>query len=1384
MDIGSLTGQIAIEDQMTDELTRIASHVKSFAEGIDGAFGAAAISIGVVAAAVTGAAISITALGTEGSTILGVEDAFNHLAEAAGQTGDSLREGLVAGVHGTVDEFELMKTTMRAMSAGVKLTGDDMTVLGETARAMAKATGGDASDSLQTLSNAMTTGRTRALAMAGVIVNVHEAEEKFAKSLGVTTTQLNEAGKLEAHRIGILEAARAKIDQLGVSELSFKERVQQAQVAVEEWGASLAKSVAASPHVLAAFDAIQAAILKAFGGTSQMALDAIVEWVNRFADAAAHYGPMIIQTIVDIWHGVRATWEEVTHAWDLVPEWFKNVARDAGLAAVAVGGVVIATGGLSGADVIGIVGNLSTTWATFGKNIIAAQTAVKEFGIASLIVFRTGGIAALIGELTTSAAGLSGVLMGLLATPIGVAGALATLGAAVYQTAKAFANLYQAWKDGKSMWDFFSAKEDDNFIRRWAGFSTSIDKVKDSTDISLPKITDYQKNLEQTGVVLGDVTNGELRLIPAREKQKFTTDKLTDAEKKYKAAIEEYTNSTAKDWMTVMDNMGRTMYEGIAFDLKRGRSVEELSLVYGTTKGVIESVQMAEKKYVDAGKVTLDLWKSEKENLFGLKENILNVDNAELHWLETQNKQNATMKAITELERQAGSGMQSLATGLENVGQKSTEIDILNVGIKKIEEQAKRDDDAISSMADGFVRLGSVTGGMFGEILGGLGQMIVLLDTANKMTKVIGINGREIGGSFGALSILMSNNATNGMKMAAAAQAAASVAQGVMDVKAATEAHRSALGNAAGGAVAGAKAGAAFGPWGIAIGAAAGFVVGIIRGKPEWAKAAEDVGRDFGIKISDELGKSIAANAKTMFHGDRAVAEVNSLAKIIGESADGINNKNFDQLAGKLRDVFVYVGKGQMSAAQAAKVLDDNFAAFVAAGTDGAGRLNEKLKEMIQLNQQYGTDSKAIADYLKQQGVNSVAGFNAVVAGTESATKGYADIKAAVDAAKKSAADLIKDHVFNTDQLNDSIKRVRDGAKGFKDLEAMYAAGKNGIAGITGALNLLNQGAAVDTLENAMRAQQEAAAGAKQELSDLGLQAVGTFAAMVASGSTVTEALSAIGPGLQTLKKSYEDLGLEVDDVALSSLMMQSTIFEGNPALMNAISGLSAEMVALDNMGLMNIDTFGAMERTGLQMYTRLQASVAAAGGTTKDALIPMQGYLHDAVKQAELLGIPIDENTQSMIDQSVQLGIWKDVGKSATDKLTDGMLTLVDAVQRLVDTMSNIPRDIHTTVTTTYVTEGQAAAGHAGGGTVYAAMGANILPFTPRGTDVVPAMLTPGERVLTVSQNEQYTKHQNDNVAVLSELRAIREDNARRDATAERRLARIFRDEAQKIAR
>lgn len=413
MDIGSLTGQIAIEDQLTDKLTMMSAHVKQFAENFDGAFGVAAISVGVLVGAVAGAVISIEQLGEKGSVILGVENSFNRLAEAAGQSGEALIEGLSKGVEYTVDSMELMQSMSRAMTAGVKLTADDMEMLGGVARELGKATGTDATQGLNTLSMALVTGNDRMLKRIGIQIDEIKAEEAFAAANGLTRDQLNETGKIEARRIALLDAARIKLEELGTSEVSFKERIQQASVSVGNWVDSLAKAVATSPNVSRAMDAIQNSLVKAFGGDSQKMLDTIVGWINAFADGVARYAPPIIETIGSIWNTIKMLIREVREGWDLVPDWFKNIARDAALA----GGAVYLTSGVVkqlGPDILGTAANFATMTSGLKDlatilegRIVIALVAVRGQIASTLVMISTHPVGAILIGLAAVAAAAS-----------------------------------------------------------------------------------------------------------------------------------------------------------------------------------------------------------------------------------------------------------------------------------------------------------------------------------------------------------------------------------------------------------------------------------------------------------------------------------------------------------------------------------------------------------------------------------------------------------------------------------------------------------------------------------------------------------------------------------------------------------------------------------------------------------------------------------------------------------------------------------------------------------------------------------------------------------------------------------------------------------------
>src|SRR3990167_583630 len=442
MDIGTLTGHIALEDQLTGKLSSIVFQVKKFAEDFDGALGGVAIGVGVVAAAVVGLAASIAGLGVKGSTILGVEDAFNRLAEAAGSTGEALIGGLDRGLKGTVDSMEQMQAVSRAMTAGVKLTADEMELLGSAARAIGKATGTDAAQGLERLSTALATGQTRTLRMAGLVVDLSQAESKYAAAHGLVVTQLTVGQTLEAKRAAILEATRGYVDRLGDSEVSFKERLQQTTVAIGNWFDNLSKGVAKSEHVSRALDALQAAIERAFGGSSQDLLDWALKWVNRFADAVATYGPPVIQAFGWIYNRIKDIWKAVTDAWNIVPDWLKNIVRDAALTTAALYLTTRAVSTLA-SSITGLPSPSGSAggWRTLGNDIGTMASAAVDLGRVLKEALPLA-IATTVAKFTALRLAINSVGVGIAAAALWPAVILAAV-AASYKLGEAG---YQGWK--------------------------------------------------------------------------------------------------------------------------------------------------------------------------------------------------------------------------------------------------------------------------------------------------------------------------------------------------------------------------------------------------------------------------------------------------------------------------------------------------------------------------------------------------------------------------------------------------------------------------------------------------------------------------------------------------------------------------------------------------------------------------------------------------------------------------------------------------------------------------------------------------------------------------------------------------------------------------
>lgn len=173
---------------------------------------------------------------------------------------------------------------------------------------------------------------------------------------------------------------------------------------------------------------------------------------NRVKDVGIELGTSLLPVLKDL---IKVT-EPLVKLLAQSAEMFAKLPEPIRLTATAAGALVASVGPL--------------LWL-FGSITTAVGTVIKAF-TAKGIAMRA---------LTASYEFLAPALTAIGGSFVAIGALAAALAASLYAVGKAFVDLYGHWKSGQSMWDFFSARDDDNFIRRWLGLSKGVRE----TDIAL-----------------------------------------------------------------------------------------------------------------------------------------------------------------------------------------------------------------------------------------------------------------------------------------------------------------------------------------------------------------------------------------------------------------------------------------------------------------------------------------------------------------------------------------------------------------------------------------------------------------------------------------------------------------------------------------------------------------------------------------------------------------------------------------------------------------------------------------------------------------------------------------------------------------------------------
>jgi len=534
-----------------------------------------------------------------------------------------------------------------------------------------------------------------------------------------------------------------------------------------------------------------------------------------------------------------------------------------------------------------------------------------------------------------------------------------------------------------------------------------------------------------------------------------------------------------------------------------------------------------------------------------------------------------------------------------------------------------------------------------------------------------------------------------------------------------------------------------------------------LKGVPDIIKAALTGGGGMGAAVEavfSDLGANLGKKLGTQLAG--------ALSGTLGKLGAKVGGAIFDMIPGIGAALGAALGPlldkvtNALFKTEGKKVNDIRDAYVAAAG--GIGALNAaavaagtSLDAMLKAGnvKDYDAAIKALDAKLKKSVADRQKMLAETMAGERLATQAFIN---EMQAAAKAGGDAAKEA---TDYFTATLKTASTG------LTTMFAGLEKGATAVAQAAAVKMHIAAGMT-EDAAKKAASSIVGifVKSQVQATGLASAiaGTFGEMIARGASFREALAAIQGPLDTMRKQLQLTGLQ-GGAAFENLSRMSEIANGEITgpLTDAISGANAALQGLHNSGILNQEIFSGIAMSATDAYNQ----IIAQGADGQAALMMMQPTLQTIWKLQQDFGYEVDATTQALLDQAVASGLVGEAQMTDAQKQTAALEGIQDAVEQLVvlfggtlpdaigkttqaavSAASTIDGRMQTLISRDWSLDVQVnyddpgfdpsanSSGMASGGVVYAAGG-----WQTKGSDIVPAMLTPGERVLTVAQNYDY---------------------------------------------
>ncbi|MCG8430383.1 MAG: hypothetical protein MJA29_04345 [Candidatus Omnitrophica bacterium] len=206
------------------------------------------------------------------------QQAFANLAASYEQDANSILQSLKQMSAGTISTAQLMESAGKAMLLGIP--ADQLVGMMEIARNASRITGDSIQKSFEDIATGMGRQSKLILDNLGIVVDTQKAYDDYAKSIGKTSSELDDAEKKQAFMNATLQAGKDIVRRVGADQLTAAEAMQKFKAQVENGRIVIGKALITITSTIKA-------IFNSIGGAFHFIIGAITDVLARMLDLAS-----------------------------------------------------------------------------------------------------------------------------------------------------------------------------------------------------------------------------------------------------------------------------------------------------------------------------------------------------------------------------------------------------------------------------------------------------------------------------------------------------------------------------------------------------------------------------------------------------------------------------------------------------------------------------------------------------------------------------------------------------------------------------------------------------------------------------------------------------------------------------------------------------------------------------------------------------------------------------------------------------------------------------------------------------------------------------------------------------------------------------------------